>query len=126
MSRLRELAAPGRSVPSGCIRRSPITSGEFRSSIGERLRGITPDPTIFGKAVTGSRDRDDDIGRLSAAGKSVRGINGAMAFADIRGALDPLRSVYEETKGTDGDESLEADPTLACDTEGTVAEVREL
>jgi transaldolase len=126
MSRLRELTRLGQSVWLDYISRSLITSGELQSLIGEGLRGITSNPTIFEKAITGSRDYDDDIRRLSAEGKSVMEIYEALAVDDIKRAADLLRPVYEETKGADGYVSLEANPKLAYDTEGTIAEVRRL
>lgn len=124
MSRLRELAGLGQSVWLDYISRSLITSGELRSLIGEGLRGLTSNPTIFEKAIAGSRDYDEDIRRLSAEGKTVQEIYEALAVGDITRAADLLRPVYEETKGVDGYVSLEANPRLAYDTEGTVVEVR--
>ncbi len=126
MNRLRELAGLGQSVWLDYISRSLIASGELQSLIDEGLRGVTSNPTIFEKAIAGSRDYDEDIRRLSAEGKSVLEIYEALVVEDIARAADLLRPVYEETKGVDGYVSLEANPHLAHDTEGTVVEVRRL
>jgi transaldolase len=126
MTRLQELAKLGQSVWLDYISRSLITSGELQSLIGEGLRGITSNPTIFEKAIAGSRDYDDDIRRLSAQGKSDLEIYEALAIDDIKRAADLLRPLHEETKGADGYVSLEANPKLAHDTEGTLVEVRRL
>ncbi|MCX5834224.1 MAG: transaldolase [Deltaproteobacteria bacterium] len=126
MTRLQELAKLGQSIWLDYISRSLITSGELQSLIGKGLRGITSNPTIFEKAISGSSDYDDDIRRLSAQGKSDVEIYEALAIDDITRAADLLRPLHEETRGVDGYVSLEADPKLAYDTEGTIVEVRRL
>ena len=126
MTRLQELARLGQSIWLDYISRSLIISGELQSLIGEGLRGITSNPTIFEKAIAGSPDYDDDIRRLAAQGKSDVEIYEALAVDDITKAADLLRPLHEETKGADGYVSLEANPKLAYDTEGTITEVRRL
>ncbi len=126
MTGLKELAKLGQSVWLDYISRSLITSGELRSLIGDGLGGITSNPTIFEKAIAGSNDYDDDIRRLSAQGKSDMEIYEALAIDDIRQAADFLRPLHETSKGLDGYVSLEANPKLAYDTAGTLAEVRRL
>jgi len=126
MSRIQELARLGQSVWLDYISRSLIKTGELQSFIGEGLGGITSNPTIFEKAIAGSPDYDDDIRRFSAGGKPVMEIYEALAVDDITRAADLLRPVHEDTRGADGYVSLEANPKLAYDTEGTIAEVRRL
>ncbi len=126
MTRLHEFAKLGQSIWLDYISRSLITSGELQSLIGEGLRGITSNPTIFEKAIAGSVAYDDDIRRLSVQGKTDLEIYEALAIHDIKGAADLLRPLHEETKGADGYVSLEANPKLAYDTEGTIVEVRRL
>ena len=126
MTRLKELAKLGQSVWLDYISRSLIASGELQSLIGEGLGGITSNPTIFEKAIAGSGEYDADIRRLSAQGKSDIEIYEALAIDDIRRAADLLRPLHEESGGADGYVSLEANPRLAYDTQGTVSEVRRL
>ena len=126
MTRLKELAKLGQSVWLDYISRSLIASGELQSLIGEGLGGVTSNPTIFEKAIAGSGEYDADIRRLSAQGKSDIEIYEALAIDDIRRAADLLRPLHEESGGADGYVSLEANPRLAYDTEGTVSEVRRL
>jgi len=126
MTRLKELAKLGQSVWLDYISRSLIASGELQSLIGEGLGGVTSNPTIFEKAIAGSGDYDADIRRLSSQGKSDIEIYEALAIDDIRRAADLLRPLHEESGGADGYVSLEANPRLAYDTEGTVSEVRRL
>lgn len=125
-TKLQELAAQGQSAWCDYIRRSFITSGELKALIDEGLRGVTSNPTIFDKAIAGSSDYDRDIGEAAREGKSVKQIYEALAMQDIAMAADLLRPVYDATKGEDGYVSLEANPALAHDTEGTVREVRRL
>ncbi len=126
MTKLNELAALGQSVWLDYIRRSFITSGELQALIDQGLRGITSNPTIFEKAIAGSDDYDDDLGYLVDQGKSVEAIYEALALDDIGRAADLLRPVYDRTDGADGYVSLEVSPTLAHDTQGTIAEARRL
>ena len=126
MTRLKELAKLGQSVWLDYISRSLIASGELQSLIGEGLGGVTSNPTIFEKAIAGSGEYDADIRRLSSQGKSDIEIYEALAIDDIRRAADLLRTLHEESGGADGYVSLEANPRLAYDTQGTVSEVRRL
>jgi transaldolase len=126
MTRLQELAKLGQSVWLDYISRSLITSGDLQSLIDEGLKGVTSNPTIFEKAIAGSNDYDNDIRRLSAQGKSDMEIYETLAVEDIQRAADLLRPLHEASRGLDGYVSLEANPKLAHDTEGTLVEVRRL
>jgi transaldolase/glucose-6-phosphate isomerase len=126
MTKLHELADLGQAIWLDYIRRSFITSGELKALIEEGLRGVTSNPTIFEKAIAGSTDYDDALRRLVEEGKTVEEIYEALVLEDIQRAADVLRPVYEQTDGADGYVSLEVSPTLASDTEGTVAEARRL
>ena len=126
MAKLTELAARGQSIWLDYIRRSFIRSGELQAWIDRGLRGMTSNPSIFEKAIAGSEDYDPDLRVLVNQGKTIQQIYEALALEDIANVADMLRPVYEETGGLDGYVSLEADPTLAHDTAGTVAEVEHL
>lgn len=90
------------------------------------LRGMTSNPTIFEKAIAGSRDYDQDLQRLVADGKTTEEIYESLAIDDIRKAADMLYPVYDQTKGSDGYVSLEVNPDLAFESETTVSEARRL
>jgi transaldolase len=90
------------------------------------LLGMTSNPTIFEKAVSGSRLYDDDIRRLTLLGLSPKEVFEALAVTDVQSACDAFLPVYQRTEGHDGLVSLEVDPALAHDTEGTIAEARQL
>jgi transaldolase len=105
------------------ITRKLIVSGRLAKLIADDgLRGMTSNPTIFQKAISGSEDYDDDIRRLAGEGRTPAQIFEAVAVADVRAACDAFRSVYASSGGTDGLVSLEVNPELARDTNGTVAE----
>jgi transaldolase len=105
------------------ITRKLILSGRLAKLIADDgLRGMTSNPTIFEKAISGSEDYDEDIRRLAAEGRAPAQIFEAVAVADVRAACDAFRRVYDSTGGADGLVSLEVNPELARDTEGTVAE----
>jgi len=126
MTKMHKLAEMGQAVWFDYIRRSFITSGELQTLIDDGLRGVTSNPSIFEKAIAGSTDYDEDLHRLVDEGQSVDEIYEALALDDIRRAADLLRPVYDRTGGADGYVSLEVSPTLAHDTEGTIAEARRL
>jgi transaldolase/glucose-6-phosphate isomerase len=126
MTKLQDLTRLGQSIWLDYIRRSLITSGELGALIDKGVRGVTSNPTIFEKAIVGSSDYDRELQELVNEGKSVDEIYEALALDDIVRAADVMRSVYEQTNGADGYVSLEVSPTLAHDTEGTVAEARRL
>jgi transaldolase len=126
MSKIHELAELGQAVWLDYMRRSLITSGELRSLIDAGLRGMTSNPTIFEKAISGGEEYEDDLRRLVQAGKSNDEIYEALALDDIGRAANMLRPVYEALGGGDGFVSLEVSPRLANDTAGTIAEAKRL
>jgi transaldolase len=90
------------------------------------VRGVTSNPTIFDKAIRESDDYDQEIQGLIDKGLSVAEIYETLAVTDIREAADELAVLYEKTGGVDGYVSLEVDPTLAHDTDSTIAEATRL
>ncbi|MBE9472268.1 MAG: transaldolase, partial [Chloroflexi bacterium] len=126
MTKLHELANLGQAIWLDYIRRSFITSGELQALINQGVRGLTSNPSIFEKAIAGSADYDADLRPLVEAGKSVGEIYESLVLDDIRRVADILRPVYDQTGGADGYVSLEVSPTLAHDTDGTIAEARRL
>jgi transaldolase len=126
-SPLIELERLGQSLWYDFITRQLLHSGELARLIREDgLRGMTSNPTIFEKAISGSADYDDDIRRLSGAGLPPAQIFEALAVADVQQACDAFLPLYRSTEGRDGLVSIEVSPTLAHDTAGTVAEAERL
>ena len=124
---LRALQVFGQSVWLDYIRRSLITSGELRRMIDEDgLRGVTSNPAIFEKAITGSSDYKSFLEAPDARSLDAKALYERLAVRDIQDAADTLRPVYEATSTRDGYVSLEVSPTLAYDTAGTLDEARRL
>ena len=92
----------------------------------DSLRGVTSNPAIFEKAILGSTDYDDEIERLAGEGHGPREIYEELAIRDVQLAAEVLRPVYDEAGGADGFVSLEVEPALAHDTEGTIEQARDL
>ena len=124
-SPLEEVRRLGQSIWYDNIRRSLITSGEMERLIERGVSGVTSNPTIFEKAISGSTDYDGALLALEGDGGPVDTYE-ALAVEDIRATADLLRPHYDATRGGDGYASLEVSPTLAHDTDGTVTEAKRL
>jgi transaldolase/glucose-6-phosphate isomerase len=125
---LKELLNYGQSVWMDYIRRDLLTSGELKRLIEEEgLRGMTSNPIIFEKAISGSAEYADLLQSLrSRTDLDAKGRYEILAIRDIQDAADQLRPVYESSKRRDGYVSLEVSPYLARDTQGTLQEARTL
>ena len=123
---IQELQALGQSVWYDNISRGTIESGELGRLIDLGVSGLTSNPTIFEKAISGSTDYDTAMLELARADKSVDEIYETLAVEDIRSAADLLRPTYDRTNGADGYASLEVNPHLAHETETTVSEAKRL
>ena len=123
---IEELHKLGQSVWYDNIRRGLLTSGELAKLIVQGVTGVTSNPTIFEKAISGSHDYDETLRSLIAEGKEIKEIYEALAVEDIRAAADLLLPVYDRTGGRDGFVSMEVSPTLAHDTAGTIEEAHRL
>ena len=121
---LKQLSNLGQSIWLDYIRRDLISSGELRHLIeNDGLHGMTSNPSIFEKAISGSNDYDDDIHAMSAAGKNCKEIYEAISLQDVIHAANVFRPVYSATSVLDGYVSLEVNPHLAHDTAGDRTEL---
>jgi transaldolase len=125
---LRQLSKKGQSVWLDYIRRNLITSGTLDHLIEQDgLRGMTSNPAIFEKVVTGCSDYAKDLDALrSRHDLDEAAIFERITIADIRRAADHFESIYRGTQQRDGYVSMEVSPRLAADTAGTVADARRL
>jgi len=126
MTKLHDLARLGQSMWYDNVNRAVMDSGEFQALIDAGILGVTSNPTIFEKAIAGGSAYDAELQTLVGAGCTVNEIYEALTQTDIRRVADLLRPIYEQTHGVDGYVSLEVSPTLAHDTQGTIAEARRL
>src|ERR1700722_6559867 len=127
MSTLNDLLTYGQSYWLDNLTRKMIVNGELKKRVTEQgLRGITSNPSIFNKAITGSDDYDSEIKDLVKAGKTPHEMYDALTIKDVQDACDLLKPVYEQSNGSDGFVSLEVSPYLARDTQGSCNEARRL
>jgi len=122
---LAELSNRGVSIWLDDLSRQRLTSGSLADLVTHaHVVGVTTNPTIFAKAITGSDSYTQQVRDLWARGALVGDALRAMTAFDVRSACDVLRPVYDATAGVDGRVSIEVDPRLAYDTEATIAEAR--
>ena len=124
---LKKLETLGQSIWLDYIRRDLITNGELLQLIeNDGLRGMTSNPAIFQKSIAESNLYDYEIRDLAAQNKEINTIYEEISQKDVQQAADVFRSLYDKTKGDDGYVSLEVNPHLANNTQGTIAEGRRL
>ena len=128
MTPLLRLREAGQSVWLDFLRRSLIRGGGLeRLMRADGVSGVTSNPTIFGKAISGSPDYDEAIRAIAGAdGRPPIDIFYEVALADVTMAADVFRVVYEDTGGGDGFVSFELEPRLAHDASGSVEAARAL
>jgi transaldolase / glucose-6-phosphate isomerase len=124
---LKGLLAYGQSPWMDYIRRDLLTSGELKKYIdNDGLRGMTSNPAIFEKAITGSNLYTDILSSPDVKKLNAKGLFEKIAIRDVQDACDIFKPVYAESKRRDGYVSLEVSPYLANDTKATIEEARRL
>ena len=121
---LAALTKAGVSIWLDDLSRDRIESGTLAKLITEHsVRGVTTNPTIFAQALKGESYKP-----LIAnyAGSSVSEAIKQITSKDVADACDIFGEVYQDSKGVDGRVSIEVEPNLAFDTEGTIAQGLEL
>lgn len=127
MNPLNQIQEQGQSIWLDLLNREIMDSGKLLSLINnDDLRGLTSNPSIFEKAISGSSDYDADIAQLAKNENDNGVIFFDMAIKDIQKAADLFKPVYDKTDGKDGFVSLEVSPYLAYDTDGSIKQAREL
>jgi len=128
MNPLVQLESAGQSPWLDDLHRDLVRKGELKRMIEEEgLKGETSNPSIFEKAIGETNEYKDDLQALLSKGElDDMAIYESLAIEDIKGACDVFRPVYEKAGKNDGFVSLEVSPTLANDTEKTVADARRL
>jgi len=92
--------------------------GEFKELIAKKIiNGATSNPAIFKNAILTSPAYKEQLATLNGSAKDKYE---ALAITDIQKAADILKPLYDE--GDDGFVSIEVDPNLCDDAEGTIAE----
>ncbi|MGD0810990.1 MAG: transaldolase [Acidimicrobiales bacterium] len=124
MTLLQQLYTEGGQSPwIDNLSRDSIRSGHLANLADEGIRGVTSNPTIFQKAMTGTDAYSADFARLIEGG-TVEQAFWEMATADVTAALEIFHPLYVQSGGGDGFISLEVSPRLAYDTQGTIKDAR--
>jgi transaldolase len=124
---LQDLTAAGVSIWLDDLSRQLLTTGALNRLVEDRhVVGITSNPTIFANAIGGSADYTDQIRELGQRETVPAKVLRLITVADVRGACDVLRPVYDATGSVDGRVSIEVDPRLAHDADQAIAEARQL
>jgi len=127
MNRIHRLHQLGQSLWYDNIQRSLLENGKLAQLIEQGLiRGVTSNPTIFHNAIARSNDYDAALKPMAWAGWNAEQIFNQLAIEDIQAAADLFRPLYEESNASDGYVSLEVNPLLANDTDGTITEAQRL
>ena len=108
------------------LSRDLIKSGRLAQYVEQGVRGLTSNPTILEKAITGSNLYDQQIKELAAQGLSVDDIYRRLVEDDIKQAAAIFHPLWQQSNGQDGFVSLEVSPTLASDTAATIAEAKRI
>lgn len=108
------------------LQRSYVTSGYLEELIALGVRGLTSNPTIFQKAIQSSSDYDSQFFSELTNGLQPAEIYWKLVESDIVGASDLFSALYQESKMIDGYVSVEVDPRLSRDTQGTIEAAQRL
>src|SRR3569833_3237452 len=128
MNPVKQLEKHGQAVWLDFLARGFVVKGDLKRLIdADGVKGVTSNPSIFEKAIGSSDEYDAPIGEaLKSGDRPVSALFEALAVEDIQHAADVLRPVYDRFDGNDGFVSLEVSPYLALDTQGTIAEAKNL
>ena len=126
-SRLDELSQLGQSVWIDYLSRQLLQSGKLAQMIEEdALSGVTSNPTIFQKAISEGDAYDDQLREVLAEEDDAKEVFLRLAVQDVQNACDLFRRIWDGGAGQDGYVSIEVDPNLAYDTDGTIKEAQRL
>ncbi|MFC6083647.1 transaldolase [Sphaerisporangium aureirubrum] len=124
---LQDLAKHGQSAWIDYLSRNFVRNGDLAALIDEGVAGVTSNPTIFQAAIAEGDAYDEQLREVFAVHNDPKEVFLALARRDIQDACDLLRPVFDQGDASrDGWVSLEVDPQLADDTQGTIDEATRL
>jgi transaldolase len=123
---LEQLDEHGQSVWIDFLSRDFVEQGDLQGLIDQGVRGVTSNPTIFQSAIADGDSYDEQLKEVLKDQTEPKEVFLQLAVRDIQGACDLLKQVHDEGSGKDGWVSLEVDPNLAHDTQGTIEEAKRL
>jgi len=125
--RLKALAEAGVSIWLDDLSRERINSGNLAELVKDSsVVGVTTNPTIFASALAQGEQYDEQMKELAALDSDVNDAIKALTTDDVRNACDIFAATYTASSGFDGRVSIEVEPGLAMDTEGTTAQAADL
>ncbi|MFI5027779.1 MAG: transaldolase [Solirubrobacterales bacterium] len=127
MKPTQKLNELGQSLWLDNITRTMLGDGTLRGYIEElSVTGLTSNPTIFDKAISGGDAYDEQIAEVGQRVDSTEDLFFELALTDLRDATDLFAPVQARTAGVDGFCSLEVSPLLADKTAATIAQAAQL
>ena len=121
MNPTRQLHELGQSIWLDNITRTLLDDGTLARYIAEdNVTGLTSNPSIFDKAISGGHAYDDAAATLLAKGQEGEDLFFALALQDLTRAADLFKPAHDASGGVDGYVSLEVSPLLADDTHATI------
>jgi transaldolase len=127
MKPTQQLHELGQSLWIDDITRDMLDEGTIQRYIDEfSVTGLTSNPTIFDKAISGGNDYDEQITELRQQGLEAEQLFFELALTDLRRAAKLFEPINERTDGVDGWVSLEVSPLLADDADKTIKQVKDL
>jgi len=124
----RDVGLNGTSIWLDDLSRAKLTASSSHSLpsriANDSVVGVTTNPSIFAAAIGGADEYEADIKLMKdlSPDECVK----RLTTDDVRQACDLFKDVYSTSKGIDGRVSIEVDPRLASDTQGTIAAGKEL
>ena len=123
---LEQLDEHGQSVWIDFLSRDFVENGDLQGLIDQGVRGVTSNPTIFQSAIADGDAYDEQLREVLKETTEPKEVFLQLATRDIQGACDLFKQVHDDGDGKDGWVSLEVDPNLAHDTQGTIEEAKRL
>ncbi|MCH2143291.1 MAG: transaldolase [Phycisphaerales bacterium] len=119
---LNALSEAGQAIWLDYIRRDILDDGTLARYISDLcVTGLTSNPSIFDKAITGT-----DLYDAAISGTDAEAVFFDLALEDLTRAADLLRTAWDVSDGMDGCVSLEVSPLLAADAQTTIEQGTEL
>jgi transaldolase len=123
----QELHEMGQSLWLDNITRTMVGDGTLQGYVDElSITGLTSNPTIFDKAISGGDAYDEQIGAAGPDAESTEELFFELALTDLRDATDIFAPIHARTDGLDGWASLEVSPLLADDAAATIEQAARL
>ena len=127
MKPTQELHELGQSLWLDNITRTMLDDGTLEGYIDDlSVTGLTSNPTIFDKAISGGDAYDQQITDLRENGLDGEDLFFELALTDLLRAAKLFEPEHERTERMDGYVSLEVSPLLAYKTEETIQQAADL